>query len=71
MFVLATEHQGGYLAHRCEGRELLVWQDVHFYLVVEEPITLCLTEFDEKGRQPEIVNFVIDVYMEISDTIEV
>lgn len=30
-----------------------------------------MAKFDEKGRQPEVVNLVINVDMEISDPIEV
>lgn len=50
---------------------MFIGQNVHFYLVVEEPIALCLAKFDEKCRQPEVVDLVIDIDMEISDTIEV
>lgn len=71
MLVLAAEHQRSYLAHRSEGCELFVWQDVHFYLIVEEPIALCLAEFYEDGRQPEVICLVIYADVEVSDSIEV
>ena len=71
MLVLATEHQRGYFAHRSEGRELLVRQNIHFYLVVEESIAFRLAEFDEDSGQPDVVDLVINVDVEISDAIEV
>ena len=71
MLVLAAEHQRSHFAHRGQGRELLVGQDVHLNLVVDEPIAFGLAELDEHSRQPQVVDLVIDVYVEISDTVEV
>ena len=71
MLVLAAEHQRSHFAHRGQGRELLVGQDVHLDLVVEKSIALGLAEFYEHGGQPEVVDLVVDVYVKISDAVEV